>query len=301
VLGIEAVLADGRVLHGLKALRKDNTGYDLKQLFIGAEGTLGVITSAALKLFPRPRRYDTAFVALASPQAAVDLLALLRRYVSNSVIAFEIMPEIALQFVTKHMGATRPLREASLWYVLAELADAAPDAMNAALEEALSEGLISDAAIALNEGQRLAFWAVRENLSDSQKFEGGSIKHDVSVPVSRIPVFIDEAMTEVEASMPGCRYLCFGHIGDGNIHFNVSQPIGMDRQRYLARWKEMSDIVHAVVLKHGGSISAEHGVGRLKRDEMRMIKSPVELAVMRSVKALFDPTGIMNPGKVLPD
>jgi len=299
-LGLEVVLPDGRVLNLLRSLRKDNTGYDLKNLFIGAEGTLGIITAAVLKLFPKPRRRETAFIAVPTPQAAVLLLALLKAHANQSVVAFEIIPEIGITFVTRHMGVTSPL-PSSPWYVLTEFADAPPDALTAALEEAMTQDLISDAAIAQNEAQRAAFWALREKMSDSQKFEGGSIKHDVSVPVSRIPHFISEAMAGVEAFMPGCRFLCFGHIGDGNLHFNVSQPVGMDKAHYLSRWHEMSSIVHDVVLKHGGSISAEHGIGRLKRDDMRHIKSVVELEMLRAVKKMLDPKNIMNPGKVLPD
>lgn len=300
-LGLEVVLPDGRVLNTLRKLRKDNTGYDLRNIFIGSEGTLGVITAAVLKLFPKPRRHDTAFIAVPSPQAAVELLSQFKQQANTALVAFEIIPELAIQFVSQHVGGQRPLATPSAWYVLAEFAGAAPDAMQLALEAALESGAISDAAVAQTEAQRLAFWDVREKLSDSQKFEGGSIKHDISVPISRIPAFISEAMVAVDAFMPGCRFMCFGHLGDGNLHFNVSQPLGMDKQHYLARWPEMSTIVHGTVMKHGGSISAEHGIGQLKRNDMRKIKSPVELDVMRGLKNYFDPLGIMNPGKVLPE
>jgi FAD/FMN-containing dehydrogenase len=300
-LGLEVVLADGRVLSQMRALRKDNTGYDLRNIFIGSEGTLGIITGAVLKLFPRPRRHDTALIAVPTPQAAVSLLSRFRQSANNAVVAFELIPEIAITFVTRHMGLASPLPGGSPWFVLSEFADAADGVMEQALADAMEEGLVSDAALAQNETQRLAFWELREKLSDSQKFEGGSIKHDVSVPVSRIPHFIAEAMPAVEHFMPGCRYMCFGHIGDGNLHFNVSQPEGMDKQAYLDRWPEMSRIVHDVVLAHGGSISAEHGIGQLKCEDMRRIKSPVELDVMRGLKNLLDPKGILNPGKVLPE
>jgi FAD/FMN-containing dehydrogenase len=300
-LGLEVVLPDGRVLNGLRKLRKDNTGYDLRNIFIGSEGTLGVITAAVLKLFPQPRRHDTAFMAVPSPMAAVQLLAHLKQRANNALVAFEMIPEIALQFVHQHMHVPRPLNERSPWYVLAECADASPDALQKALEEALELNLITDAALAQSTQQRKTFWDAREKLSDSQKFEGGSIKHDVSVPISRIPAFIDEAIAAVERFMPGCRFVCFGHLGDGNLHFNVSQPIGMDKQLYLSHWPEMSEIVHGIVMKHGGSISAEHGIGQLKRGDMRHIKSAVELDVMRGLKRYFDPHNIMNPGKVLPD
>jgi FAD/FMN-containing dehydrogenase len=299
-LGLEVVLADGRVLSQLRALRKDNTGYDLRNLFIGSEGTLGIITKAVLKLFPRPRRHDTAFIAVPSPAAAVTLLSRFKQHANSALVAFELIPELAVGFVTKHMGVARPLGEVSPWYVLSEFADAPPDAMHAALEQAMAEGMVTDAALAQSETQRLAFWELREKLSDSQKFEGGSIKHDVSVPVSRIPAFMAEAMPAVERFMPGCRYMCFGHIGDGNLHFNVSQPTGMDEQTYLDRWPEMSRIVHGVVMAHRGSISAEHGIGQLKREDMVSIKSDVELDIMRGLKRMLDPKGILNPGKVLP-
>jgi FAD/FMN-containing dehydrogenase len=300
-LGLEVVLPDGRVLNGLRSLRKDNTGYDLRNIFIGAEGTLGVITAAVLKLFPKPRHFDTAFIAVPSPSAAVALLSAFKQHGNSGLVAFEIIPEIAVRFTAKHLGARRFLKDVSPWYVLAEMADVAPDALSAALEEALAAGLVSDAAIAQDESQRQAFWSLRELLSESQKFEGGSIKHDVSVPISRIPRFITEAMAAVERFMPGCRFMCFGHLGDGNLHFNISQPMGMDKPAYLSRWSEVSALVHGIVIDHGGSISAEHGIGQLKRLEMARIKSPVELQVMRSLKQLFDPKGIMNPGKVLPD
>jgi FAD/FMN-containing dehydrogenase len=300
-LGIEAVLADGRVLNQLRALRKDNTGYDLRNIFIGSEGTLGIITKAVLKLFPRPRRYDTAMIAVPSPAAAVTLLSRFKNHANNSVVAFELIPEIAITFVTRHMAVRSPLPHGSPWFVLAEFADASEGAMEQALADAMEEGLATDAAVAQSETQRLAFWELREKLSDSQKFEGGSIKHDVSVPVSRIPHFIAEAIPAVERFMPGCRFMCFGHLGDGNLHFNVSQPVAMDKQSYLGRWPEMSRIVHDVVLAHGGSISAEHGIGQLKREDMRRIKSATELEVMWGLKRMLDPKGILNPGKVLPE
>jgi FAD/FMN-containing dehydrogenase len=300
-LGLEVVLPDGRVLNQLRKLRKDNTGIDLKNLFIGSEGTLGVITAAVLKLFPLPRAYQTAFLAVPSPAAAVELLALFKQQANTALIAFEIMPEVALQFVTRHMHLPRPLAQPSPWYVLAEMADGAPDCMEGALEQAMVKGLVSDGALAQSSAQRVAFWDLREKLSETQKFEGGSIKHDVSVPISRIPAFIAEAMAEVERYMPGCRFLSFGHLGDGNIHYNISQPVGMDKKAFLSRWPEVSAIVHGVVLRHGGSISAEHGIGVLKRNDMPTVKSPVELAAMRAIKQLFDPLNIMNPGKLLPD
>jgi FAD/FMN-containing dehydrogenase len=300
-LGLEVVLADGRVWAGLRRLRKDNTGYDLKNLFIGAEGTLGIITGAVLKLFPKPKSHETAFVAVPNPQAAVDLLALTRAMSGNRVVACELLPAIGMDFTVKHMGVRNPLAQASTWYVLAELADAPEGCFLKILEEAMERGLVTDATVAQSDGQRRELWAIRELMPESQKFEGGSIKHDVSVPVSRLPQFIAEAAAAVHGFMADARVMAFGHMGDGNLHFNVTQPVGMDKQAYLDCWQGMNEAVFAVVLRHGGSISAEHGIGQLKRHHMREIKSPVELQMMKDVKRLFDPHGILNPGKVLPD
>ena len=299
-LGLEVVLADGRIWNGLKKLRKDNTGYDLKNLFIGAEGTLGIITAAVLKLYPKPRRNDTAFIAVPSPQAAVDLLALVKNESGNRAVAFELMPEIAMGFTVKYMDITNPITSPSPWLVLTELADAVPGSFETILETAMEIGIVTDASIAQSDGQRQALWAIRELMPESQRYEGGSIKHDVSVPVSHIPAFIDEATKAVHGFMADARVMCFGHMGDGNMHFNVSQPVGMDKQKFLKQRHALNWVVFDVVLKHGGSISAEHGIGQLKRDDMLRIKSPVELEMMRGVKAMLDPKGIMNPGKVLP-
>jgi FAD/FMN-containing dehydrogenase len=300
-LGLEVVLADGRVWNGLKRLRKDNTGYDLRNLFIGAEGTLGIITGAVMKLFPRPKTQETAFIALASPQAAVDLLALARQMSGNRVTAFELIAGIALQFAIRHAGVRHPLAAESPWYVLAELADPVAGAMTAILETAMERGLVTDAAIAQSDSQRTAFWAARELISESQKPEGGSIKHDVSVPVSKVPQFLTAADAAVSRLVPGARFVSFGHLGDGNIHYNVSQPVGMDKAAFLGMWNAMNDVVFEAVGQFNGSISAEHGIGRLKAHRMPEIKSPVELAMMRDLKRLFDPNGILNPGRVLPD
>jgi len=299
-LGLEVVLADGRVWQGLRKLRKDNTGYDLKNLFIGAEGTLGVITGAVLKLFPKPKSHETAFVAVPDPQAAVDLLGLTREMSGNRAVAFELLPAIGMDFTVKHMGVRNPLAQGSPWYVLAELADPPEGCFLKILEEAMARGLVSDATVAQSDGQRRELWAIRELMPESQKFEGGSIKHDVSVPVSHLPQFIAEATAAVKGFMADARVMAFGHMGDGNLHFNVTQPVGLDKQAYLDSWQGMNEAVFAVVLKHGGSISAEHGIGQLKRQHMREIKSPVELQMMQDVKRLFDPHGILNPGKVLP-
>ncbi|MDE2445508.1 MAG: FAD-binding oxidoreductase [Alphaproteobacteria bacterium] len=299
-LGLEVVLADGRIWNGLKKLRKNNTGYDLKNLFIGAEGTLGIITAAVLKLYPQPLRYDTAFLAVPSPQAAVDLLSLIKSKSGNRVIAFELIAALGVGFAVKHMGVTNPLTSPSPWYVLTELADAPPDLMEQILELAMAQGIVTDGSVAQSEAQRQALWNIRELMSESQKFEGGSIKNDISVPISSVPQFIAEAGPAVEACLPGTRLMTFGHLGDGNLHYNLSQPIGMDKQAFLDRWWDLGHAVNEVVLRLGGSISAEHGIGQLKRDEMQKIKSPVELDMMRAVKAMLDTKEILNPGKVLP-
>lgn len=300
-LGLEVVLADGRVWNGLKRLRKDNTGYDLRDLFIGAEGTLGVITKAVMKLVPKPKSYETAFIAVPSPQAAVDLLALARAMSGNRVVGFELIADIALAFAIRHAGVRHPLAEASPWYVLAELADPVPGAMMAIFEAAMEKGLVTDAALAQSDAQRAAFWTARELISESQKPEGGSIKHDVSVPVSRVPQFLTEADEAVSRLVPGARFVSFGHLGDGNIHYNISQPLDMDKQRFLDMWNEMNDVVFEVVGRFDGSISAEHGIGRLKAYRMPAIKSAVELEMMRGLKRLLDPNNILNPGRVLPE
>lgn len=299
-LGLEVVLADGRIWNGLKRLRKDNTGYDIRNMFIGAEGTLGIITGAVMKLYPKPKSYETAFIAVPDPQAAVDLLSLTQEMSGNRVVAFELIVDLALQFTMTHMSVRNPLSSRSPWYVLAELSDPTPGSMTALLEEAMTRGLVSDAAVAQSGSQRDELWAIRELISESQKFEGGSIKHDVSVAVSKVPQFLKEADAAINRFMPGARFVSFGHMGDGNIHYNVSQPPGMNRQAYLDTWNDMNDVVFDVVLSLGGSISAEHGIGRLKAHRMRKIKQPVELEMMRGLKQMLDPNNILSPGRVLP-
>ncbi len=299
-LGLEVVLADGRVWNGLKRLRKDNTGYDLRDLFIGAEGTLGIITRAVMKLYPKPKSYETAFIAVPDAEAAVALLSHMKEMSGNRVIAFELIADLALQFAIRHAKVRHPLAEVSPWYVLAELADPVPGAMEALLGSAMEKGLVTDAAMAQSATQRLEFWACRELISESQKPEGGSIKHDISVPVSAVPEFLRLADAAVSRFMPGTRFVSFGHLGDGNIHYNVSQPIGMDKQAFLESWNAMNDVVFEVVMELNGSISAEHGIGRLKAHHMPLIKSPVELEMMRGLKRMLDPKGILNPGAVLP-
>jgi FAD/FMN-containing dehydrogenase len=301
VLGLEVVLADGRVLDMLRTLRKDNTGYDLKQLFIGAEGTLGVITAAALKLFAKPAERVTAFVAIPSPAAAVTLLARLQEQTGGLVSAFEIVPRIGLNFVLAHIPQTSdPLRNNSPWYVLIEATSGAQFGLRETIERTLADN-VTDAVIAESEAQRAALWRLRESVSEAQKPEGGSIKHDVSVPIARIPEFIATASNAVEALVPGARPVPFGHIGDGNIHFNISVPKGGDNEAFLDRWEEVSRTVHDIVHRFGGSISAEHGLGVMKHNEIAHYKSAAELDVMRSLKRTLDPNNILNPGKLLPD
>ena len=305
VLGLEAVLPDGRVWDGLRALRKDNTGYDLKQLFIGADGTLGIVTAAVLKLFPAIRTRATAWVAVADPRAAVRLLGLLRAACGDRVSAFEIVGRTALGLVLRHIpGARDPLAGAPAWTVLVELSDPAVDApleaqLEAVLGEAVAQGLASDAAVAASVAQARALWALREDISEAQRIEGVSIKHDVSVPVSRIPEFLERAGAALAARWPDIRVVAFGHIGDGNLHYNLSKAVADANATFIARTAEVNGIVHDLVCELGGSISAEHGLGQLKREEVLRYKPALEMELMRRVKQAFDPAGLMNPGKVL--
>jgi FAD/FMN-containing dehydrogenase len=302
-LGLEVVLADGRVLNGLSKLKKDNTGYDLRNLFIGAEGTLGIITAATLKLFPKPRAIETAFVGLKSPAQALKLLSIAQAEAASSLTSFELMAEIALDFSVKHgIGVRDPLGEKHAWYVLMELSSPREDAratLEAILEKGLEDGIVDDAALAESLSQRQGFWKLRDEMSAAQKPEGGSIKHDISVPVATVPEFIAEANAAVVKLIPGARPVPFGHLGDGNIHYNVSQPVGADMADFLARWHEVNAVVFAIVLRMGGSISAEHGIGVLKRDELPDVKDATAIALMRQLKTMLDPLDIMNPGKVL--
>ncbi|HEV2650996.1 MAG TPA: FAD-binding oxidoreductase [Rhizomicrobium sp.] len=304
VLGLEVVLADGRVLDLLRTLRKDNTGYDLKQLFIGAEGTLGIITAAALKLFPKPAERATALIAVPSPGAAVALLTDLQARTGGLIAAFELIPRIGLQFVTRHIEGTRdPLDAPSPWYVLAEATGGTGSGLDAlfetALESAITTGLATDAALAESESQREQLWALREMMSEAQKREGSSIKHDISVPVSAIPAFLARATPAVEKLVPGVRPVSFGHLGDGNIHFNFQSPRAGEDPAFLARWDEIQRVVHDIVRDFAGSISAEHGIGIQKRDQLPLYKSAAELDVMRALKRTLDPNNILNPGKVI--
>jgi FAD/FMN-containing dehydrogenase len=305
VLGLEVVLPDGRVWNGLRGLRKDNTGYDLKHLFVGAEGTLGIITAAVLKLFPKPRATATAIAAIDGPDGAVMLLAKLRETCGDRITGFELMPRICFDFVFKHIPNTRdPFLEPHPAYLLVELSDSGTQSAAAVmLEEGLGAaaeaGLVRDAVIASSDTQRKAFWGLRESISEAQKLEGVSVKHDVSVPVSRVPELYERAGRELKARFPDVRIVAFGHVGDGNIHYNCSKSEQQAAKDFFAQAEEVNHIVYEVVHALGGSISAEHGLGQLKRDEVKRYKDPLELELMKSIKRTLDPDGIMNPGKVL--
>ena len=300
VLGIEAVLPDGQVWEGLRGLRKDNTGYDLKQLFIGAEGTLGFITAAVLKLFPAPRSVATAWVAVESPEHAVRLLTHLRGTLGERVTAFELIGEIALQLVLQHIPDSRlPLQQASPWHVLVELSDPALLPLDDMLADALAAFDATNAVIAHDEAQRNELWRLRENISEAQKREGFSIKHDVSVPVSNIATFVATADAALTNAYPGIRIVCFGHIGDGNLHYNQSMPVADRNGELIKETPQINRIVHDIVHACGGSISAEHGLGQLKREEIKRYKSGLEIDLMRNIKKALDPRGLMNPGKVI--
>ncbi len=305
VLGLEVVLADGRVWNGLKRLRKNNAGYDLKQLFLGTEGTLGIITAAVLKLFPRPVQRTTAFLAVPDPQAALALLKRLRGEAGDALTTFELMAAFGVETVLKHMpGVVRPFRDTHDWYVLAEFS--APTRafdlaalMEESLGAAMEAGEVIDAVIAASETQAANMWRLREDMSEAQKHEGGSIKHDVSVPVSRVPEFLGRALPACMAALPGLRPCPFGHVGDGNIHFNLSQPVGMEKAAFIGMWETFNRIVHDIVVDMDGSIAAEHGIGVLKREELAHYADPVGLDLMHRLKAALDPAGTLNPGKVI--
>jgi len=304
-LGLEVVLPTGEIWDGMRRLKKDNTGYDLRDLFIGAEGTLGIITGAVLKLFPQPVGRQVALVALASPADALRLFEKASNLCGTSLTGFELMPRIGVEFTTRHIEGVRdPLSEPHPWYALIDIstsdsAETADTMVHALLEWGLETGLVRDAVIANSVAQQTALWHMRESMSDAQKPEGGSIKHDVSVPVSSIPRFMEAADAAVMGAIPGARICAFGHLGDGNIHYNISQPVGADKDAFLARWHEINEIVHGIVLSLNGSISAEHGIGQLKRDELARIRPTIEIDLMRRIKRAFDPANIMNPGKVI--
>ncbi|MFU8874245.1 FAD-binding oxidoreductase [Micromonospora sp. SL4-19] len=304
-LGLEVVLPDGRIWNGLRGLRKDNTGYDLKHLFIGAEGTLGVITAAVLKLFPALRSRATAWVALPNPQAAIDLIGVFRELAGDRLTGFELMSRQSVEFVLRHCsGARDPFPDHHPWYVLTEVSDTLPGAdldavIEAALGEAYERGLLADAVVASSPAQAAALWALREGISEAQNHEGPSLKHDITVPVSRIPAFIARTDRALEAALPGIRIVTYGHIGDGNLHHNLSKPAGAADEEFRARAGELARIIYDATHACEGSISAEHGLGQSKRDIITDYKDRHELDLMRALKHLFDPAGLMNPGKVL--
>jgi FAD/FMN-containing dehydrogenase len=305
VLGLEVVLADGRILDTLTGLRKDNTGYDVKSLFLGAEGTLGIITAATLKLFPAIRSIATAFVAVASVQAAVELLSRLRSGSGDRVSSCELIPRLAVDLVAQHLRPTvDPLPERHDWYLLCELTSPrADEPLDSVLENVLAEahaaGLVEDAAIAQNSREAESFWFLRENIPRAQRLDGESLKHDISVPVAALPRFVQQAAQWLGGHVPEGRLIAYGHIGDGNLHFNLNQDPLIPAPAFLARAEEIKRVIHDMVRDYGGSFSAEHGIGALKVDELARYAPPVELALMRSIKQAFDPNGIMNPGKVL--
>jgi FAD/FMN-containing dehydrogenase len=298
-LGLEVVLANGEIWNGLRGLRKDNTGYDLKQLFIGAEGTLGIITGAVLKLFPLPKSQTTCWLNVASPNVAVDLLNQAKIAFDGQLTAFELVSETALGLVLKNIPDAQRPASASPWYVLAEFSDTSSYAIEYWLHARLEAGEVLDAVLAQSESQAARLWSLRENISEAQKIEGISIKHDIAVPVSAIPEFLARADAALAEAFPGIRVVAFGHVGDGNLHYNLSKPDAQDNTVFIASQPEVNRIVHDTVDALNGSISAEHGIGQLKREELLRYKSPVEMALMHSIKQALDPRGLMNPGKVI--
>ena len=302
-LGVEAVLADGRLYRGLNALKKDNTGYDLKDLLIGAEGTLGIITAATLKLFPKPQAHETALCSVAGPEQALELFYLMRERTGSRLTAFELMPRFGIELQLKHgMLARNPTAGLSPWYTLIEvnrMRGGVSGALEAGLEEALGRGVVTDANVAQAEAERALMWAAREQMSDVQSREGASIKHDISVPIAAVPRLIAEGSAAAARVVPGVRPCPFGHLGDGNIHFNFTQPVGADGKAFMARETDVNRAIYEIVGKLGGSVSAEHGIGQMKTALLMKVKDPVALEMMRAVKLALDPNGILNPGKLL--
>ncbi len=306
VLGLEAILPNGGLFSDLAGLRKDNTGYDLKQLLIGSEGTLGIITAATLKLYPYPDHSVTAFVALKDLEASISFLGLATELSGGTLCSFELIPHIGLTFACRHVSTCEPpLSSEHDWYVLLSLQASGStidldETLETLLQSALEANLISDAVLGTNETQAARLWKIREGIVEGQLFEGGSIKHDISIPVSKVPRFITEASEAVGQRIPGIRPCPFGHVGDGNIHFNLSQPVSMTKDEFLSRWEEINELVHDIVDSMGGSFSAEHGIGILKLNDMHRYKNNVALSTMRVIKKALDPENLFNPGKVLP-
>ena len=304
VLGLEVVLADGRVWDGLKGLRKDNTGYDLKQLFLGSEGTLGIITAAVLKLFPRPRSSVTAWAAAADVASAVKLLRAMRTALGDRLTGFELVSADCVTLARAQFPSLPDPLPGHAWFALIQADDAAAGAsliseVETALADAISDETARDAIIAQSDMQAAALWALREHIPEAQRLEGPNVKHDISVPVSRIPDFLDQARVALDAVFPGVRYVVFGHLGDGNLHYNLSAPPGGDAAAFVAATPRANRIVYDLTAEHGGSFSAEHGVGQMKREELLRYKPAIEVELMRRVKRALDPAGLLNPGKVV--
>lgn len=304
-LGLEVVLPNGEILNDLRYVKKDNSGYNLKDLFIGAEGTLGIITAAVLKLSPQPKGRTASYVGLKTPADAIRLFQLARDTAAGELTGFELMPRIGVEFTIKHIDGVRdPLEHPHEWYVLIEISsnrsqEDARETLETILTQAFEADILQDAAIAESVAQMEAFWKMREEMSWAQKPEGGSIKHDISVPIPSIPDFIEEAGRAVDEMIPQARVVCFGHIGDGNLHYNVSQPLGADKQEFLSLWTELNHRIHLIVNRYNGSVAAEHGVGQLKRECLNEFKDETALSLMHKLKLVIDDKNIMNPGKVL--
>ncbi|MCG8493947.1 MAG: FAD-binding oxidoreductase [Sneathiellales bacterium] len=306
VLGLEVVMPDGRIWDGLTNLRKNNTGYDLKQLFIGGEGTLGVVTGAVVKMFPKPKYQQVALIAITDVRAAVTFLGLARQMSGDQVTAIELIPRIGIDMVTKHVpNFTDPMPDRYDWHILVELSSSVTEdlagLMTSILEEGFNQDIVLDAVIPSSDAQQQKLWMLREEISGAQKPEGGSIKHDISVPIAALPEFIEEANTALEKIIPNFRPVIFGHIGDGNLHYNPLQPEEMEKQAFLDMWPEVSQAVHDIAHSFKGSISAEHGIGRMKKNDLPRYKSDVEIDMMRKIKMALDPDNLFNPGKLLPD
>src|SRR5215469_5483365 len=304
VLGLEVVLADGRVWNGLRGLRKDNTGYDLKQLFLGSEGTLGIISAAVLKLFPKARTSVTGFAALAEVGKAIALLGLLRQTLGDRLTGFELISAECIELTRREFPAMPDPLPGHRWYVLAQADDPALNSsLGALFESALSEAIESrvahDATIAQSDAQAAELWALRENIPEAQRREGPNIKHDIGLPVSSIPSFLDEAKAQLDAAFPGVRYVTFGHLGDGNLHYNLAPPAGVPGEEFLDQAPRANRVVYDLVARFGGSFSAEHGIGQLKRDELERYRPAIEIELMRAIKRALDPQQLLNPGKVL--
>jgi FAD/FMN-containing dehydrogenase len=305
ILGLEVVLPDGRVWNGLRGLRKDNTGYDMKQLFIGAEGTLGIVTAAVLRLFPKPTEAQSAWIAVDSPAAGLDLLMHMKNAMGEAITSFELIRRSIIDFLLAGVpGHSDPMPEPHPWYVLMEVtgqgaAGSLSDPLAAALEGAIEKGLVRDAVFASSSEQSKRLWRMREDLPDAQKAAGGSIAHDVSVPLSRLAEFIEKADTAIGKAYPEARHCCFGHLGDGNLHYNPICPVGWSYERFSKETASINRIVHDIVASLGGSISAEHGIGRLRFEENLHYKSGIEMSLMAAMKRALDPLGIMNPGRVV--